>query len=1109
MAARVSLSVDGIEPSVLERAEASARRSGLSLGDWLNSTIGHPGANHPGANNPGASHPGPNPEQRREAQDVAEIHKRLDSIARQVEHMSRAPAAAKGDPGVARQLNDAISRLDARLSHITGQNAQAASYQPAPAYRPAPTTAPAMSPMDFSIAEIIARQGQLDGLIPSPGSQPTAAHMPAPSFVNPAFNPPPVYAAPPLQPQADFSGLERQLSEITSQIATLRRPDGLEQSIEGFRNELAEIRRTITEALPRREIESLENEIRSLGRRIDETRHTGVDSSALAGIERALSEIYSALRALTPAEQFAGFDEAIRNLGGKVDSIVRASHDPSTIHQLEDAITALKSIASNVASNEALNGLAGHLQTLSAKVDQLAHAGGNGDILSALEQRIAVLTTALEQRDRPAAGDTGYFDNAVRAISDRLDNLQVGNDSTASLNHVEQRVHHLLERLENAQGRGGNLSRVEEGLADILRHIEQQRATEQAAPSSASTDGIFVETIKRELSDIRFSQSETNRHTQDSLEAVHNTLGHVVDRLAQIEGDLRAARSAPPPRDALREHPMPDARAYAPFSPEPHAATPQPRPELPNPAAVQAPIERAPVAPPMPPRVPAIADVAISRPIEVEQPAPPSQASRPVTAPRSPIDPTLPPDHPLEPGTKLQHGRVGTPSERIAASEVVLNEISSGSREPVSPTNFIQAARRAAQAAAAAPAAAPGAKANRVTALNDAARNAAKAATVGESKVSSRIRALLVGASVVVIVLGTVKMGLNLLSGHDRAQSPPAAESSSATPALPPVTNGEPRSENVAPMVPSITSPTPIDHQSLNVPPSPPALPSAPAAAPALPHAPAAADITGSVTIPAPAERVSVTLPSTAKAKVALIPVNDKLPEGIGSATLRAAANKGDPGAAFEVGVRYAEGRGVASDYAEAMKWYERASQGGIVPATFRLGALYEKGLGAKKDIEAARRYYMQAAEKGSAKAMHNLAVLDADGGGAGPNYKGAAQWFRKAAERGVADSQFNLAILYARGIGVEQNLAESYKWFSLAAAQGDADSGRKRDDIAKRLDAQSLAAAKLAIQTFTPEAQPDDAVAVGTPPGGWDAAPPAKAAAKSHKPHTTKSAAR
>jgi localization factor PodJL len=181
-----------------------------------------------------------------------------------------------------------------------------------------------------------------------------------------------------------------------------------------------------------------------------------------------------------------------------------------------------------------------------------------------------------------------------------------------------------------------------------------------------------------------------------------------------------------------------------------------------------------------------------------------------------------------------------------------------------------------------------------------------------------------------------------------------------------------------------------------------------------------------------------------------------------------------------------------------------------VVPAVFRLGTLYEKGLGEKKDLDAARRHYLQAAERGNAKAMHNLAVLDADGGATGANYKSAAQWFRKAAERGVADSQFNLGILYARGIGVEQNLAESFKWFSLAAAQGDADSANKRDDVAKRLDPQSLAAAKLAIQTFAPEGQPDDAINVASPPGGWDSAPaPASAAKTAGKPAAIKRAGR
>jgi localization factor PodJL len=228
------------------------------------------------------------------------------------------------------------------------------------------------------------------------------------------------------------------------------------------------------------------------------------------------------------------------------------------------------------------------------------------------------------------------------------------------------------------------------------------------------------------------------------------------------------------------------------------------------------------------------------------------------------------------------------------------------------------------------------------------------------------------------------------------------------------------------------------------------------------------------------------------------IPAAEMLPDSIGGPGLRSAALKGDGSAAYEVAVRYSEGKGVAVDLAEAAKWHDRAAQAGVVPAIFRLGTLYEKGLGVKKDVDIARRYYLQAADRGNAKAMHNLAVLEADGGGKGADYKSAAQWFRKAAERGIPDSQFNLGILYARGIGVEQNLAESYKWFSLAAAQGDADSAKKRDDIIKRLDVQSLAAATLAIQTFTPEVQPDDAVNAALPAGGWDSAPEQVAAAKS-----------
>jgi localization factor PodJL len=290
-----------------------------------------------------------------------------------------------------------------------------------------------------------------------------------------------------------------------------------------------------------------------------------------------------------------------------------------------------------------------------------------------------------------------------------------------------------------------------------------------------------------------------------------------------------------------------------------------------------------------------------------------------------------------------------------------------------------------------------------------------------------------------------------------------------------------------------MTSPTPIGRQSFNnsVTGTGDSIASVPIPQNGASSISSAGDVTG--TIP-----LSPASSSTGRLAMIQVPPTERLPEAIGGPVLRAAVLKGDPTAAYEVAVRFAEGKGVPANYDEAAKWFDRAAQAGVVPAIFRLGTFYEKGLSVKKDVDIARRYYMQAAERGNAKAMHNLAVLDADGGGKGANYKSASQWFRKAADRGIADSQYNLGILYARGIGVEQNLAESFKWFSLAAAQGDVDAGRKRDDIAKRLDAQSLAAAKLAIQTFTAEPQPDDAVNVATPAGGWDSAP---AAAGNTKP--------
>ena len=218
-------------------------------------------------------------------------------------------------------------------------------------------------------------------------------------------------------------------------------------------------------------------------------------------------------------------------------------------------------------------------------------------------------------------------------------------------------------------------------------------------------------------------------------------------------------------------------------------------------------------------------------------------------------------------------------------------------------------------------------------------------------------------------------------------------------------------------------------------------------------------------------------------------PSIDTLPPTIGGPTLRAAAIAGDMSAQYEIAVRFGEGRGVARDERQAVYWLDLAAKQGLAPAQFRLGGYYEKGIGVKKDFAAARDLYLAAAAKGNGKAMHNLAVLYADGINGRPDYHTAALWFRKAADRGITDSQYNLAILYARGSGEPQNYVEAYKWFALAAKQGDVEAANKRDDFAAQLDEATLGAADLMVKSWKPEPQPDDAVKVKAPPGGWDAA--------------------
>ena len=171
----------------------------------------------------------------------------------------------------------------------------------------------------------------------------------------------------------------------------------------------------------------------------------------------------------------------------------------------------------------------------------------------------------------------------------------------------------------------------------------------------------------------------------------------------------------------------------------------------------------------------------------------------------------------------------------------------------------------------------------------------------------------------------------------------------------------------------------------------------------------------------------------------------------------RLAAEQGHAKAQFNLGVSYDNGVGVEQNRAEAAKWYRLAAEQGNIMAQVNLGVLYYGGKGVEQNHAEAAKWYRLAVKQGDARAQFNLGTLYYDGKGVEQSHAEAAKRFRLAAEKGDANAQFNLGLLYYNGKGVTQNYSEAYIWLSLASA-GNAPNARKaRDQVAKKLDAETM----------------------------------------------------
>ena len=140
---------------------------------------------------------------------------------------------------------------------------------------------------------------------------------------------------------------------------------------------------------------------------------------------------------------------------------------------------------------------------------------------------------------------------------------------------------------------------------------------------------------------------------------------------------------------------------------------------------------------------------------------------------------------------------------------------------------------------------------------------------------------------------------------------------------------------------------------------------------------------------------------------------------------LRPLAEQGSSFAQYELGVMYANGRGVPEDDREAVKWYTLAAEQGYVPAQTNLGWMYSNGRGVPEDD------------------------------------REAVKWYTLAAEQGEKYAQFNLGLMYYFGEGVLEDYVYAYMWWNIASSLGNENATNSEEIVAEKMSRSQIAEAQ------------------------------------------------
>jgi TPR repeat protein len=146
------------------------------------------------------------------------------------------------------------------------------------------------------------------------------------------------------------------------------------------------------------------------------------------------------------------------------------------------------------------------------------------------------------------------------------------------------------------------------------------------------------------------------------------------------------------------------------------------------------------------------------------------------------------------------------------------------------------------------------------------------------------------------------------------------------------------------------------------------------------------------------------------------------------------AAEQGDAGAQFSLGVLHALGAGVPRDVELALGWYEKSAEQADRDAQYALAQRLEQGVPGRTDDGAGGwlERLSRLGEPTNPLRVGSDYPFGTDGLAADPER--AAEWYRRAAEQAHVMAWYRLGEMRAGGLGVEGDRVRAHMWFTLCA---------------------------------------------------------------------------